>query len=318
MAVSSFGRFKPYYLYVLLLPVFLNIVISLLQLGGGNPLALYPSYLNYYDGNILYSGEFLGTIGNTGLLSAFFCLVIPAFVCYFARQYRDWRCYALLAAAIVSFFVLIRSGVAAGLVGLTVGLVIILPLFLPNKRARWLYLALIILLLAALLLFLWQYDDTGNGLLGEAAAILQGQAEGSFGSNRITIWRETIPLIGERPLLGGGPDTLGERLDLYFTREVDGIPTAYRTKVDMAHNDYLNIAANTGIPSLLLYVLALAISFIGWLKNSRQTAVLVCGAAVLCYCVQIFFSFSLCITAPLFWIFWGLLDNALRIKKNAR
>lgn len=318
MAVSSFGRFKPYYLYVLLIPVFLNIIISLLQLGGGNPLALYPGHLNYYDGNILYSGEFLGTIGNTGLLSAFFCLVIPAFVCYFGRQYQDRRCYALLAAAMVSLFVLIRSGVAAGLVGLTVGLVIILPLFLSSKRARWLYLALIILLLAALLLLLWQYDDTGNGLLGEAAAMLQGQAEGSFGSNRITIWRETMQLIGERPLLGGGPDTLGERLDLYFTREVDGMPTGYRTKVDMAHNDYLNIAANTGTPSLLLYVLALAISFIGWLKNSRQSAVLVCGAAVLCYCVQIFFSFSLCITAPLFWIFWGLLDNALRIKKNAR
>ena len=81
---------------------------------------------------------------------------------------------------------------------------------------------------------------------------------------------------------------------------------------------YLNLAATTGITSLVLYVIALSISFVSWLKSSRDVAVLVCGAALLCYCVQIFFSFSLCITAPLFWIFWGLLEQSLRQKKNAR
>ena len=93
-------------------------------------------------------------------------------------------------------------------------------------------------------------------------------------------------------------------------------PLATALKVDMAHNDYLNIAANTGIPSLVLYVLALGISFVSWLKNSRDVAVLVCGAAVLCYCVQIFFSFSLCITAPLFWIFWGAARTIAKTKEK--
>ena len=95
IAVSSFGRFKSWYLYVLLIPVCLNIILSLLQLHGGNPLSLYPNNYDYFDGNVLYSGQFLGTIGNTGLLSAFLCLVIPAFICYFIRQHTDRRSYAL-------------------------------------------------------------------------------------------------------------------------------------------------------------------------------------------------------------------------------
>ena len=318
IAVSSFGRFKSWYLYVLLIPVCLNIILSLLQLHGGNPLSLYPNNYDYFDGNVLYSGQFLGTIGNTGLLSAFLCLVIPAFICYFIRQHTDRRSYALLAAAVIAAIIMFRSGVAAGLVALAVGILVILPLFLPSRRARWIYVILIIILLAALLLWLWQYEGDHVGLVGEAAAFVQGKADDSLGSGRIAIWKETLQLIQDRPILGGGPDTIGERLDLYFTREVDGIPTGYRTKVDMAHNDYLNIAANTGIPSLVLYVLALGISFVSWLQTSRDVAVLICGAAVLCYCVQIFFSFSLCITAPLFWIFWGLLEQSLRQKKNAR
>lgn len=318
MAVSTWGRFRPGYLYLLLIPVGLNIILSLLQLQGGNPLGLYPSYYDYFDGNVLYSGQFLGTIGNTGLLSAFFCLAVPAMLCYAVRERADRRAAALLAGAVVAALIMFRSGVAAGLVALLLTALIVIALLLPGRRLRWLYLLLLLLLLAVGLCWLSAYDGEPEGLFGEAAAIVQGEADGSFGSGRLAIWQETVELIGERPLLGGGPDTLGERLDFYFTRESDGRDSGYRTKVDTAHNDYLNIAANNGLPALALYVLALLSSLYGWVRHCRSTAVLVCGAAVLCYSIQIFFSFSLCITAPLFWIFWGLLESALKQQKNAR
>lgn len=47
-----------------------------------------------------------------------------------------------------------------------------------------------------------------EGAAGEFHALLHGQAEASFGSGRLRIWQEVLHLIGERPLLGGGPDTL--------------------------------------------------------------------------------------------------------------
>jgi len=314
MTVSSFGRFKPAHLYALLVPVLVNGVIALIQLAGGNPFWLYPPGYNYYDGNTAYSGEFLGTIGNSGLFSAFFCLAVPAFVVYFIHNNKNKKTYLFVAAALLSVYVMLSSKVAAGLVGLTAGVLVITPVLLRTKKARLIFGAIMLILLIICLLMLLDYNGPEAGLVYESSAILHGEAEDSFGSGRVLIWRETLDLIGERPLLGGGPDTLGRRLDLTFTNGSGG--NIRETRVDNAHNDYLNIAANIGVPGLLVYLAALISCAIGWLRRYRDTAVLVCGAAVLCYSIQIVFSFSLCITAPLFWIFWGLLDSALAKKSR--
>ncbi len=52
---------------------------------------------------------------------------------------------------------------------------------------------------------------------------------------------------------------------------------------------------------LLLLVLAV------WRKRDGLLPLLTpCSAAVLCYAVQAFFSFSVCIVAPMFWVTLGL------------
>ncbi len=52
-------------------------VISMLQAAGMNPFGLYPDGLSWADRNVKYSGEFIGTIGNADLVSAFLCIAIP-------------------------------------------------------------------------------------------------------------------------------------------------------------------------------------------------------------------------------------------------
>lgn len=52
-------------------------VISLMQTAGMNPFGLYPDGLSWADRNVKYSGEFIGTIGNADLVSAFLCIAIP-------------------------------------------------------------------------------------------------------------------------------------------------------------------------------------------------------------------------------------------------
>lgn len=52
-------------------------IISLLQTAGMNPFGLYPDGLSWADRNVKYSGEFIGTIGNADLVSAFLCVAIP-------------------------------------------------------------------------------------------------------------------------------------------------------------------------------------------------------------------------------------------------
>lgn len=310
LAVSAFGAFSRRYLYLLLIPFFSNIVICLLQLAGYNPFYLYPNGLNYYDGNIVYSGEFLGTIGNAGLLAAFFCLLIPVFICYFLRARGDkWR-YLFLVAAICGLYVLIRSQIAAGILAVAVSALLIIPLLLPKKRWRMIYLIVVIVLLMVALIFVYNYQEKypdKTGFFAELSAIMHGEIDDSFGSSRILIWRECLALVPEHPLFGGGPDTLMPRLDLVFTADGDS-PYARRTRVDTAHNDYLQILVNLGALALIAYLLALISSAVSFFRQaSVNHQVLICGAGVLCYSIQIFFSYSTCIVAPFFWVLWGML-----------
>ncbi|HBD86136.1 MAG TPA: hypothetical protein DC001_01765, partial [Clostridiales bacterium] len=66
-------------------------------------------------------------------------------------------------------------------------------------------------------IFFWPGTE---GTMYELSQFLHGHIDDSFGSSRILIWRETLGVIAERPLLGGGPDTLTLRTDMDFSRYV--------------------------------------------------------------------------------------------------
>ncbi len=146
-----------------------------------------------------------------------------------------------------------------------------------------------------------------SGTLYELHEVLHGNWQDSFGSSRLQIWRETLALIPEHPLLGGGPDTLALRLDIEFSRYVPETGQTMSTFVDNAHNEYLGILVNEGALGLAAYLAALVLTLIPWLRRKdvpRLLPVLGCGLAA--YWVQSFFGLGLCLTAPLLWIFWGL------------
>lgn len=84
-------------------------------------------------------------------------------------------------------------------------------------------------------------------MLGEAHEILQGRAEDEFGSGRVFIWKNVWQAVKERPLFGGGPDTLSHRITAYFERYDEATNIMRRSGIDTAHNEYLNILANQGI-----------------------------------------------------------------------
>ena len=80
------------------------------------------------------------------------------------------------------------------------------------------------LLCAALLLlglvFVY-FSPAQEGTVYEISQVMRGNFNDKFGSSRILIWRESLALFGERPLLGGGPDTLALRVDVEFSRLVE-------------------------------------------------------------------------------------------------
>ncbi len=156
---------------------------------------------------------------------------------------------------------------------------------------------------ALVLIYRW---PGGSGTLWEMSRVLHGEFNDSFGSSRIRIWRRTLELFKERPILGSGPGTLASLLDITFSRFVPETGQTLTSCADNAHNVYLQLLAETGILGLSAY-LGCAVTALAPCLRLRASAEAKCAAlGCITYLVQAFFGLELCLTAPLFWIFLGL------------
>jgi len=371
LGVRLYGRFRIKYACCLCISMVLCCVVAVNQFMGLNPLKLFPGDYTYYDMGNLYSGEFLGTIGNGNLFSAFLCLCLPVlsglYICSYINRFIALPCVLL------GSFCLFECSVSAGKLALCVCLLTASPVLVTetgrlrkllrvlgvfalalgisvcfsgkmdkrdvilsfhiskaaaflfagsgaafvlscfplarNMKAKVLRLLLggvSVLLLASALLFAYT-TKAQEGTIYELSRMLHGEVQDSFGSSRILIWRETLELVPERPLTGGGPGTLPLRISIEFKRFVAETGKMLRTSVDNAHNVYLGMLVDCGIPALLFYVSAIAVTLINAFRKvgSRPVSASVC-CGLLSYWVQDFFGLGLFIITPVVWILWGL------------
>ena len=154
-------------------------------------------------------------------------------------------------------------------------------------------------------------DRFSKGPIYEMSQMMHGNFNDRFGSSRMFVWKRCIPLIKENPIIGTGPDSF---LNVFMNRYTEDIEAArMNVSFDFAHNDYIQIMINYGILGLIAYLTALFGAAKRGLSASKfNPKVLILGSAVLCYCVQIFFSFSIVMVAPVFWILFALLDKENR------
>lgn len=131
LGVTAYGRPRLSQAYALAAGAVVNCAVAVIQLLGYNCLWLFPAGWTYYDSGVYYTGAFLGFIGNTDVLAAYFCLVIP--MCFGLYVLCGGRKTAwLLPAGALSLFVLLESGVSGGLVGLLLCVLIGAPLILTD------------------------------------------------------------------------------------------------------------------------------------------------------------------------------------------
>lgn len=307
--VSTYGEIDRTLIAAITAGVAIFDVLSITQMCGYNPFSLYPKGYDYFDAYTSYGGEFLGTIGNVDLVAAFLCLTIPLLLGTVILGAGKKR-YALLVPLILSALVLIKMNVLAGLVGVTIGLLLSLPVILPmgsrGKRTFWICIgALGILGLATLYLL-----DMGTGMFHEIHEVLHGNADEHFGSGRLYIWQSVIERIPNNTFFGTGPDTMIYSGIEAFSRYDETLGAMIVSQIDVAHNEYLNVLYHQGIFAFFAYTGLLSTLAIRWVKGSGDNIrVAVLGSMILSYSIQAFFGFSMCITAPLFWVTLGLLDK---------
>ncbi len=274
-------------------------LVAALQFFDLNPLGLYPGSVRWSGREREYNGAFLSFSGNADISASVLC---TGFALMWAEAAVRRKPLFLLPAA-VCIAVMVFSGIRSGLLGALGGLCLCLPCVLPLKRRgkAAVYAALAAVLLLALFL-IWLIPLPGT--LGELHGLLHGNAEDSFGSGRIYIWKNALRLIGERPLLGGGADTMGRRSLAFERIREDG--SRIRRTIDCAHSELLNVAVNQGLPAMLLLLAALAVTLINAFR-SGDPASSVLRAALVSYLICGLFGIAMPANAAYFWIVFALL-----------
>lgn len=307
--VSLLAQPKRSYIWVMTGAAVISCAIAAVQLLGADPFGLYPEGTNYYSKYIDYNGAFLGTMGNVGLMGQYLCVVTPLAFVTGLRSKRRWERVYLLASSALCLAILLLCQAEAAYVGVLVCALVGVPVLLPSKRSRriaWICVAALVLA-GAIIVWFWPGQ---SGTVWEASRILHGDIRNEFGSHRIEIWRGTLELVPERLWFGGGPGTLGERIDISWSRYIEQIGSTRTAVVSNAHNVYLAYLVNNGVLGLAAYLLCIACSAVTWLKGRfRGDYIGAAGCALLCCMVQDFFCVVLFVAAPVMWVIWGLMES---------
>ena len=290
--------------------VVLFAVVVILQRSGGNPLGLYPTGRSFAS-----NPEFLGTIGNIDMDTGYLCLLSGLFLYGGIRQFlsfrRDHTRSALAAffccaiGFLTSVYLILSMQVQFGVITLAILLIITFLRLLPKKSR----LAAVVLLLVLAFLVVWYWPGTGGGIW-ELHEILHGRPRLSFGSNRVAVWVWSLQLSRDRLFFGGGSDTFVLRFNQYLKDNQLTVPTEQDGVLlpdyfDNPHNEYLAQLLNHGLPAMLLLIL-LILAAVLRRREAFLPLLMPYTASVLCYAVQAFFSFSVCLVAPMFWVLLGM------------
>ena len=266
------------------------------------------------------------TIGNCNFLGKFLVLLLPLFIVYYLMTEKRVEKLLLAAGCLVSVAALIVTFTRASWVSFIVSLIMLLIMLrgtLMWKRVK--HLCVIAAGLIVVFVLVVGYKPAGENAAAQEKTLdritkriaLTFDLQKGGIAGRLYLWRKAITLIGDRPVIGYGPDThalVMDRFNLEYARKFNcsGL-------LDRAHNNYLDIAIAQGLLGLAAY-LAIIITFLVWLVRTLKTEpdatrqLLYRGilAAVCGYLLNDIFTFSVVSVSP---TFWSLLGLTLSIKR---
>ena len=161
---------------------------------------------------------------------------------------------------------------------------------------------------AGLALMVLYFVNFKSGILYEMHELLHGNFDDDFGTYRIFLWKRTLTLIPQFPILGSGPDTFAIRFMAKYTEDIAAIGPL--TLNDTAANVYLTMIINLRIVGLLNYLAFIFFQLKSGIKKMNQYSKILL-IAIICFLIQDFFNLSLVIVTPVFWLLMGLHQSSL-------
>lgn len=155
------------------------------------------------------------------------------------------------------------------------------------------------------LVFIYFYNFK-SGFLYEIHELMHFNFDDNFGTYRIFLWKRTMRLIKDYPLLGTGPDTFAIRFMAKYTIDIAKIGPL--TLNDTAANVYLTMLINIGILGLFSYVAFIFYRVKESIKSkSIYSKVLL--IAIICFLIQDFFNLWVVIVTPIYFMLLALCQN---------
>ncbi len=165
-----------------------------------------------------------------------------------------------IATALTAPIAVFYAKSTGGLIGILAGIGVYL---LYNKRTRWPAIIVGVVAFTTLMNF--------SRLAGIKQEVLLQDRSGQI---RVSMWKEAVQVIKERPLLGAGLASYNERVEQYHVRvNGEGIEIFHHP-----HNIFLTMWVNLGLLGLLGFVLML-VGF--YLKGTKHAPILIAVMTVI-------------------------------------
>lgn len=267
-----------------------------------------------------------GLLGNSNFFGSYMVLCLGLSIGLFL--YSKKKSIVNLLLCLLFFSGLLMSNALSGMMGLFFVCVLILIYFiylcLKRLDVKSNIVKHIILLLSSILVFFILSCSNGTVMMNdivkfskETSEVAKGNANDSFGSGRMFIWKNTFRVIPKYLLHGVGVDNFCNAFEYPLSFEYSKGNVVYFDKV---HNEYLQKLICEGVFSCITYIFMLFIIFVKSIKENIKKQNFISIAlffSFVGYSVQAFFNISVIDVAPFFWIVIGLLyDRNCKNLKN--
>ncbi len=214
------------------------------------------------------SDRAIGTIGNANELAAFG--VVGLAFCG-APVVGRWRLATVVAVCAASTFIVFAAQSRSGVIALALSLALFPVAAIVGRRpARWIANQVGLLSAGAVI---GAVLALAAGSAGSTAARVEGGIrQSSVGeSTRMELWRGTVATIKASPVVGFGPDGLYLAFPIHRPADLGGAFKSYDLPAQSSHNWFLDIAAEMGIPGLLVLIALLALCAWRSILTTRAT-----------------------------------------------
>lgn len=284
----------------------LNMYFSLALIASG----LYGVYgfLQFFGIDVIHwsslgAGRIYSTLGNPDQLAGQIALVLPLVAIFFVLGIkRLWTLPLFMVLICVLFFTQSKSGLLASFISfllLVVGVLVFMGRAVLREHRIQVVTLVVVFFAIAFASFMVSPGKTSPSLPTSLFDLKQSSA-----SIRIFIWKGAVRLIAESPLIGRGLGSF-QALNPREQAQVWQSGGYERTGIDVhdeayAHNDYLQMAAEGGLLTLVFFLAFFILIFsngFSYLKKetlrNRQGVVLALMAGLAGFLTFAFFNFPL-------------------------